>query len=249
MILRIGLLAFLLIFGAGCDRADERAMKTLYDREYTFKIADFMRAASEGDTQAVKAFLDFGMEPDVEDGFGQRSLGVAAREGREEVVRILLAAGSEVEHAASEGETPLLAGAGSGNYRVVEALLHAGADPRSRNDAGWGALSKAVTAGNPKSVERLVREIPEQVNEALLIAAVEGEVEAVDILVAHGAEIETRSRDGSTPLIYAAMNGHGDAVALLLHHGADATASNHEGKRAISFATDPELKRLLSSRR
>ncbi len=249
MSLRIRLLAFLLIFIAGCDRAEDRAMKTLYDREYTFKIADFLKAARDGDGEAVRAFLEFGMEPDVEDGFGQRSLCAAAEGGQEEVVRILLAAGSEVEHVASEGETPLLAGAGSGNHRVVEALLSAGADPRCRNEAGWGTLAKAVAAGDPRSVERLVKEVPEQVNEALLIAGVEGEVEAIDILVAHGADIDTRSRDGSTPLIYAAMNDHADAVALLVHHGADSRIANREGSRAASFVSDPELKRLLEGRR
>ena len=173
------------VFLMGCDKADDRAMRTLYERDYTFKIGDYFRAAKDGDAKAVAAFLEFGMEPDVEDGYGQRSLLLAASEGREDVVRMLVAAGSEVDYVTPEGETPILAGAGSGSVHVLEVLLAAGANPAYRNPKGWGTLTKAAAAGDARSVEKLVAEVPAQRDEALLIAAMEGEVECIDVLLAH----------------------------------------------------------------
>ena len=233
------------VFLMGCDKADDRAMRTLYERDYTFKIGDYFRAAKDGDAKAVAAFLEFGMEPDVEDGYGQRSLLLAASEGREDVVRMLVAAGSEVDYVTPEGETPILAGAGSGSVHVLEVLLAAGANPAYRNPKGWGTLTKAAAAGDARSVEKLVAEVPAQRDEALLIAAMEGEVECIDVLLAHGAEINAISGDGNSPLMYSVKNGHEDAMELLLHHGAGVSLRNREGRRAVDLAIDPAMRKRL----
>jgi uncharacterized protein len=51
-------------------------------------------------------------------------------------------------------------------------------------------------------------------------AAGEGHIEAISMLVAHGANIQTRSKAGFTPLLFAVRNGHLEAARLLLKLGA-----------------------------
>lgn len=57
-------------------------------------------------------------------------------------------------------------------------------------------------------------------DEQLLEAARKGDLPAVQALLAKGANIETQSRYGQTPLFFAARNGHAPVVRLLLEKGA-----------------------------
>ncbi|MEM0897396.1 MAG: ankyrin repeat domain-containing protein [Verrucomicrobiota bacterium] len=232
-----------------CERNDDRSMRTLYEHDYSYKVSEFFRAAEDGNEEVVRAFLEFGMEPDVEDGFGNRSLSLAAAEGRGDVVKVLVRAGSELEHRNENGATPLLAGAGSGDHRVVEELLGAGADPTIRDTTGWGVLTKAVVSEDVQTVESLVRVVPDQKNEALLMAAVQGAVEVIEVLLSHGADIDTRSTDGMTPLMYASRGGYEEAVSLLVYHGANASLRNVEGERATDLAKSQKVKEVLAALR
>jgi ankyrin repeat protein len=42
----------------------------------------------------------------------------------------------------------------------------------------------------------------------------------MEVLLAHGADVNVKSYDGETPLHLAVKNGHEDAAALLRQHGA-----------------------------
>ncbi len=58
-------------------------------------------------------------------------------------------------------------------------------------------------------------------NEDLLAAARKGDLAAVKALVGKGADVNTRTHYGVTPLFYAAANGHLEVVRLLIDKGAD----------------------------
>ena len=60
-------------------------------------------------------------------------------------------------------------------------------------------------------------------------AAVGGHKDVVELLLAHGAEVNARYSDGYTPLHYAAANGHKDVVELLLANEADVNAKDEHG--------------------
>ena len=61
---------------------------------------------------------------------------------------------------------------------------------------------------------------------ALLIAAANGEDDAIELLVAAGADIEARNDQGETALELAAKFKHRATVALLLQLGAQLEAGN-----------------------
>ena len=69
-----------------------------------------------------------------------------------------------------------------------------------------------------------------------MIAAVRGDATIVQALVAHGADINTRDRNGETVLSTAAEKGHVSVIEVLLDKGADVNAKNEDGSTALHLA-------------
>jgi len=55
----------------------------------------------------------------------------------------------------------------------------------------------------------------------LMVAAIDGHVEAAELLLAKGAAINAKNKGGFTPLMFAAMEGHPAVAKLLLERGAN----------------------------
>jgi ankyrin repeat protein len=75
---------------------------------------------------------------------------------------------------------------------------------------------------------------------ALSKAAFWGDVEAVEALLAAGANVDEPGDMGCTPLYYAVTEGHAKAAETLLAHGANPDAVNELG-------TTPRMKAASSS--
>ena len=71
-----------------------------------------------------------------------------------------------------------------------------------------------------------------------------GNVEAIKVLLDHGAEVNAKETlRGTTPLMWAADEGHAAAIQLLIQHGADIKARSNPAERgrgpALGKANDP----------
>ncbi|MDR3442051.1 MAG: ankyrin repeat domain-containing protein [Legionella sp.] len=71
---------------------------------------------------------------------------------------------------------------------------------------------------------------------ALLVAAQQGKIEAIELLLSWGAPIESQDANQSTALHWAASYGHVDAVQYLLEQGASIKAGGHNNTTPLSFA-------------
>jgi ankyrin repeat protein len=82
----------------------------------------------------------------------------------------------------------------------------------------------------------------------LYIAAGEGHLAVVELLLGKGAAIEAKAEDGCTPLSTAAFNGHADVVRLLLERGAAVEGKHKDGVTPLAMAAQQghlEVVRLL----
>jgi ankyrin repeat domain-containing protein 50 len=72
----------------------------------------------------------------------------------------------------------------------------------------------------------------------LYLAAINGHVEMVDLLLAKGANVDAESLQGWSPLVAAASRGHLDAAKVLLANGAKAdTYSNTHWSPLLAAAS------------
>ncbi|KAA0166129.1 hypothetical protein FNF27_07543 [Cafeteria roenbergensis] len=77
-----------------------------------------------------------------------------------------------------------------------------------------------------------------------MMAAQNGHVEAMALLLDRGANLEAKNKAGLTALIMAAQNGKVEAMALLLDRGADLEARSKPGKSALDFLKPKTLRAL-----
>ena len=159
------------------------------------------------------------------------------------------------------------------NPKAITELLQRGFDPNTRDPKGFHGLYLALREPSLKAAEAILaspkvdveartkedesplmlaalkgqREIAEKlvakgadVNKTgwapLHYAATHGHIEIIRLLLEHHAYIDAESPNGSTPLMMAAGYGTASAVKLLLEEGADPLIANKQGLTAITFA-------------
>jgi HEAT repeat protein len=144
---------------------EERGMAVLRERGLEFNETGFYRALSEGDGEAIGAYLDGGMSAKhVFVDQNQRSplmilffSGQACgrpEEGRA-VVALLIKRGADVNQTDENKNTALMFAAGNCDRQTVRMLLKAGAKLNARNGSGLTALESGIVTGNP-GVEELI---------------------------------------------------------------------------------------------
>jgi len=191
---------------------------------YQFSPVGFIRSAERGDSSAVVAFLECGIDIDTRDERGWTPLMVSSFSGNEDVATLLIQKGADVHATDPAGYGPLHWSALNGFSTVIKLLL------------------KKRAAVNAQSKHGLT---------PLLQAASRGHLLAVGQLIAGGANVDTPTNDGWTPLHKAAANGHTETVKFLLAKGAYRRPEYQDGTTPLQLAIKQKHKEieLLLSRK
>ena len=134
--------------------------------------------------------------------------------GRDDAVEALLNRDASLVNAcAPDGNFPLGLAAFFGHPSTVRLLLGRGADVHAaaQNSMKVQALHAAIAGRN---------------------------AEAVEAVLARGADVNARQQVGYTPLMGAASSGRDDLADLLLARGADPSLVSNDGKTAATVANE-----------
>ena len=172
--------------------------------------AAYLKAALQGDREAVQAYLDAGGDVNARSAKGMTALMCAAwQEDHADVARLLLDRGADLGiRQASSGWTALTFAAVNGKERCL-ALFFERRAKLDESAEDWKALMFAVQYRSRATAR---------------------------MLLAHGANPNVVDTDGRTPLMRAARNSDAELVSALLAAGADAQLVDAEGQTALHHA-------------
>jgi ankyrin repeat protein len=223
----------LLAAGAKVDTANENGTTAL------------MQAAAAGSPQALLVLLDHGANVNArEKSFGQTALFFAAARDRFEAIQLLETHGADTSAKTSvqkfervsvgvDGEE-LPSGAKKDSalpgQKPAGATRVAGAKGDTPDAYGFTAEDRRSRVYGSLAMGGLT---------ALHVAARDGQVHAVEALLAAHADADARTgTDKATPLLLALINGHYDTARLLLDHNADTTLTTTDGLSALYAVID-----------
>jgi ankyrin repeat protein/imidazolonepropionase-like amidohydrolase len=144
---------------------------------------------------------------------------------------------------------------GTVEHGKVADLVLLDADPLQdiRNTQRIAAVVVGGKIFQRAALQKMLAQVEAQAEaEHLHLAAANGEIERVKLLISEGADVNAKNNEGLTPLHCAARAGHKEIVGLLLAHGADVNIGGADYNRtAAEFAmwsNHTEIVQLLISK-
>lgn len=181
---------------------------------------------------------------------GERTpLMVASGRGDLEEVRRLLDQGADPNEANPYQWTPLMFASEQGRAAVIRELRARGADVAMRDKEGRTAAMIAAEAGQVEAL-REMRDIDLCLRQEAFRSAFRARrLEAMQLLLASGADPDMVDEDGATALLLAARQGWVEGVRALLAAGADPNHRDRRDRGFKDYAARPEVLQCLSSAR
>ena len=193
------------------------------------------------DLEKTRLLVGHGADVNAKSDDMRTPLMIASRRvGNAPVVKLLLDHRANVNPNAKPAteSSPLVEALMSGDATIVGMLMRHGADAKSTGDVGF-ALAVASQCG--KCVELLASKQKDKgvYTAALQDTAVFGDVKSIQLMLAHGADVNGPDPLGRTPLMYAAVSDIRPlkAVKLLVKHGANVNAKDTHKESGDSGST------------
>ena len=189
----------------------ESALDAMHDiiRTHVAKKKDdnttrFLFAAARGDITMLAFMADQGVDPNCADYDMRTALMVASMKGNTNAVKTILDYGADPDLVDVHGTSALYEAAKNGHDDTLDVLLDHGAKLKMNGELAASTLCQAVYDNDITSLGRLLRAgIPVDAADydkrtALHIAAAEGNVVALRLLVQYGANLSVKDRWSNT---------------------------------------------------
>ncbi|KAJ6178877.1 hypothetical protein N7519_009338 [Penicillium mononematosum] len=207
-----------------------------------------------GHQDIVPILLEKGADVNIIGEHHGTALYIASHLGNPDIVLSILERGADINYNHKWHGTALYRACRSGHPKVVKILLENGANVNIIGNKGYGsALLAASTLNHPDIVIDLLKKGADtdynnqKYGTALQMASGRGWQNIVELLLAHGANPNTRgTQDGSSPIQVASFYGHQGAVEELLKHGADVNFPDQRGNTALHAAARQDHREIVS---
>ena len=226
-----------------CDRVVSERSGKLQRNEMEGNVA---RAAWKEDWKKVRRLVEQGGNVnDVDDTLNRRTaLHFGAWYGNLDICSLVLSRGANVIQTDMYGDTPLHFAAYRHHVDICQLLVDHKADVTSVNNEGKTPLYIAVACWpDTPAVCHLITNESVNVadghgNRALHVAASNGDIQIVQLLVDCGADVNVLNEDGQTPLHTAAGRKKDcpELCSILLKHNAKIDAVDKDGNQPLHLA-------------
>ncbi|OBT44986.1 hypothetical protein VE00_04133 [Pseudogymnoascus sp. WSF 3629] len=208
-------------------------------------------AASQGDMNTVQALISKGANINAIPTMGETALGSAIYRDNAEMVHLLLENGADVNIKPLTGQSPLFLVASRGDSVLLRLLLEKGANVDESPPGFPSALYMAIHREDLETAKVLLEfGANASTGNSLNVAVDHGNVDAVKMLLDHGADPNSKPPGGQTPLYSAAAKGDTVSMQLLLGKGAKVDWSPAGFPTALYMAVareDAKVARVLLS--
>ncbi|XP_019848666.1 PREDICTED: ankyrin repeat domain-containing protein 29-like [Amphimedon queenslandica] len=201
-------------------------------------------AVESGNIQILSMLLESGGDPNFIGNKGLTPLQTASKQGHITIVNKLLQYKADPNQDGIDGATALMLASNFDHFDIVEQLLSSGASVNKTMFDGWTALIFACDQNHLQIVKRLLQSganpnvltHSSKCSPVYFASSKHNNPSMLAALIETGADINTTTETGVTPLIVAAQFGFEAIVSVLLNHKALLDCQTHHGFTALMAA-------------
>jgi ankyrin repeat protein len=198
----------------------------------------FIKAVENGRVDKVKHYISKNVDINKKSILDETALMIATQHNQIEIVKLLIEEKADLNAVDSHGVSALIMAVIYQKKDIAKLLIQAEADV---NYEDQGPLHWAVCFGEQTEIIKILLDkginLKER-NGSLIIAASNGYIATVKLLLEAGAEINAQNRIGKTALMEAASAGNLETVKMLLQAEADISLVDENKKTALFYAKD-----------
>jgi len=217
------------------------------------KVTPLAIASSTGQVNVMKLLIDKKAEIDLSNSKNETPLHQAVCNKQLDVVKFLLESKANIESNNQQEETPLWIAISTNDKSIVQYLIDQKANINHHNLGERTILHALASNDNIQLASEFLSIFSSKISidskdifgaTPLMLAAENGSINIIPLLLESKANIESEDLKGNTPLMYAATRNQIDVIKFFLKQRIPTDSKNKNGETAYSIALNKGFKEV-----